>query len=112
MELLNCSTDNTPTSFLSDESMQNALKHTTKDTDLSINEGKEVSTEMRNDLKNSSTSENQTDQRNCVSAGEKDRNSTEKITAQDDVKSDVHADESENEVKEQKDGRRKRKSTR
>ncbi|XP_051160497.1 protein kinase C-binding protein 1 isoform X2 [Leptopilina boulardi] len=110
MDSLNCGTDGISTSTLSTELIQNESKSTTSDLDLVLNREKEISTEVEKDLKISSTSEIQTDQRNYVSTEDKDTNGAERALVKDNVKSDVQTIEVEKDAKEQKEGRRKRKS--
>ncbi|XP_043469639.1 protein kinase C-binding protein 1 isoform X2 [Leptopilina heterotoma] len=120
MDSLNCSTDNTTTTSLSSDLTQNEIKSASNNTEQRLNSDKEISTEIKNDVKVSSTSDVQTDQRNYISTEDKDTRSAEYSkmiqVLKDDLKltcvlSDVQTNEVEKDVKEQKEGRRKRKST-
>lgn len=112
MDSLNCSTDNTTTTSLSSDVMQNEIKSASNNTEQRLNSDKEISTEIKNDVKVSSTSDVQTDQRNYVNTEDKGTSNSERIVVKDDIKNDVQTNEVDKDVKEQKEGRRKRKSTR
>ncbi|XP_033212835.1 protein kinase C-binding protein 1 isoform X2 [Belonocnema kinseyi] len=99
MDSSNSSKENVSNSSLSVEVITNESGSKNNDTEVKIDKENSTSDELSNDLKAPEIIDSKTEQKNCVSAENKDKYHVEMVPVKSDVKNDINADEPEKEVK-------------
>ena len=113
MDSSNSSKENLLNSSISEGVIPNDSESTNNDSDMKIDKDNHSSFEHNNDFKTPDIIiDSKIEQKNCVSAENKDKNYCEMMPVKSDIKNDINADESEKEAREQTEMKRKRKNIR